>query len=37
MEFHIFGSLVLEAVAVTVVEAPGSPVLTFSQNKDEKK
>lgn len=37
MEFHIFGSLVLEAEAVTVVEALGSPVVTLSQDKDEKK
>ena len=37
MEFYIFGSLVLAAVIVTVVEASGSMVLTFSQDKDEKK
>lgn len=36
MEFHIFGCLVLKAIAVTVVKVHGSLVLTFCQDKDEK-
>ena len=35
MECHIFGSLVLRAMVVTVAKAHGSLVLTFSQRKNE--
>lgn len=35
-ECHIFGGSELKAVSVSVAKAPGSWVLTFSQDKDEK-